>query len=57
MTWKVDSFGKNSWIIVEGTGKYRGISGNGTTKTRIASEFLKLPHRVSDWEGEIELPN
>lgn len=39
MTWKVESFGKNNWIIVEGTGKYFGISGNGTTKTRVASNF------------------
>ena len=57
MTWKIISFGVNSWEIVNGTGKYKGMTGKGTTKTRITSEFLKLPHRISDWEGEIELPN
>ena len=56
MTWKVEAPGKNSWRMVDGTGKYRGISGSGTTKTRVASKFLKLPHRVSDWEGVISLP-
>ncbi len=56
MTWKVEAPGKNSWRMVDGTGKYHGISGSGTTKTRVASKFLKLPHRVSDWEGEISVP-
>ena len=56
MTWKIEGFGKNSWRIVDSTGKYLGMSGSGTTKTRIDSKFLKLPHRVSDWEGEIEFP-
>ena len=56
MKWKIESFGHNTWQIVHGTGKYAGMSGQGTTKTRVESKFLKLSHRVSDWEGEIELP-
>jgi len=56
MKWKVEGFGVNSWSIVAAAGKYAGMSGKGTTKTRVESKFLKLPHRVSDWEGEIELP-
>ena len=56
MEWKVEGFGVNSWRIVTSTGKYKGMSGKGTTKTRVKSKFLKLAHRVSDWEGEIKLP-
>lgn len=56
MKWNVEGAGRNSWRIVTATGKYAGMSGEGTTKTRVDSKFLKLPHRVSDWEGEIQLP-
>ncbi len=56
MKWKVERFGENSWHIVEATGKYAGMTGRGTTKTRVQAKFLKLRHRVSDWFGEIELP-
>lgn len=56
MKWKVERFGENSWQIVEATGKYAGMTGSGTTKTRLQSKFLKLEHRVSDWVGEIKLP-
>ena len=57
MTWKIESFGVNSWEIVKGTEKYEGMTGKGTAKTRVTSQYLKLTHRISDWEGEIELPN
>ncbi len=56
MRWKVVSFGTNSWQIVASTGKYAGMVGEGTTTTRINSKFLKLLHRISDWEGEIDFP-
>ena len=56
MKWEVVGFGVNTWRIVSSTGKYSGVTGTGTTKTRVASKFLKLPHRISDWEGEISLP-
>lgn len=56
MRWEVVSFGVNKWRIVSSTGKYSGMTGTGTTKTRVASKFLALPHRISDWEGEITLP-
>jgi len=56
MKWKVEGLGFNSWRIVAGTGKYAGMSGQGTTRTRVDSKFVQLPQRVSDWEGEIELP-
>jgi hypothetical protein len=56
MKWTIEAFGFNRWRIVAGTGKYAGIRGEGTTRTRVDSKYLKLPHRVSDWEGEIELP-
>jgi len=56
MRWKVTGFGMNRWHIIDATGKYAGMRGHGTTKTRVKSKFLKLKHRVSDWVGEIELP-
>lgn len=56
MRWEVARFGVNNWRIVSSTGKYLGMTGTGTTKTRVASKFLKIPHRISDWEGEITLP-
>lgn len=56
MRWQVASPGFNTWHIVSSTGKYAGMTGQGTTHTRTNSKFLKMPHRISDWEGEIELP-
>lgn len=56
MRWEVVRFGFNEWRIVASTGKYSGMTGSGTTKTRVASKFLALPHRISDWEGEVTLP-
>ena len=32
------------------------MQGHGTSVTRVQSEFLKLQHRITDWEGEIEMP-
>ena len=49
-------FGENKWRIIDATGKYAGMRGRGTTKTRVKSKFLKLRHRESDWNGEISLP-
>jgi len=57
MRWEVVSFGFNKWHIVSSTGKYSGMTGTGTTKTRVASEYLAFPHRISDWEGELTLPD
>ena len=56
MRWEVVAFGVNNWRIVSSTGKYSGMTGSGTTKTRVASKFLALPHRISDWEGEVAFP-
>lgn len=56
MKWDIVGFGENKWHIIDATGKYAGMRGRGTTKTRLKSKFLKLRHRVSDWVGEIELP-
>ena len=57
MKWKIVGVGSNEWKIVTATGKYAGMTGSGTTKTRVDAKFLKLAHRISDWEGEINLPN
>lgn len=56
MRWEVVSLGFNKWRIVSATGKYSGMTGSGTTRTRVASQFMALPHRISDWEGEVNFP-
>lgn len=56
MRWEAVGFGVNNWRIVSSTGKYSGVTGTGTTKTRVASKYLALPHRISDWEGELIMP-
>jgi hypothetical protein len=56
MRWEVVRFGVNTWRIVSATGKYAGMTGSGTTRTQVASKFLIIPHRISDWEGEVTLP-
>ena len=56
MKWEIVAFGSNTWKILTATGKYVGMTGHGTSKTRMESKFLKLTHRISDWEGEVTLP-
>jgi hypothetical protein len=43
MKWKIETFGVNSWRIVAATGKYAGMRGEGTTRTRVDSRYLKPP--------------
>lgn len=57
MKWEIIDPGVNRWKIVSGSGKYLGMTGNGTTKTRVDASKLKLPHRVSGWEGEVDVPS
>lgn len=54
--WHIVSTGQNAWTVIDATGKYAGMRGSGTAKTRINSEFNAQRLRVTDWEGEIELP-
>ncbi|MCG6902744.1 MAG: hypothetical protein LJE68_08685 [Rhodobacter sp.] len=53
MTWQTNPGDLNTWQIVSGTGRFEGIRGEGTAKSRILSEFTALQHLESTWEGEI----
>lgn len=54
--WEAHAGAPNTWEVVGSTGAYAGMKGSGTATSRIASEFTALQHRVTDWEGEITLP-
>lgn len=54
--WEAHRDGPNTWEVIDATGKYRGMTGSGRAITRVESEKLKIQHRVTDWEGEIDLP-
>ena len=56
MRWEVVAFGVNNWRIVSSTGKYSGMTGSGTTKTRVASKFLALPHRILTGKARLPCP-
>jgi len=56
-TWQAIPGALNQWQVAAATGKYKGMTGSGTAKSRIQSEFTAMQHRVTTWEGEIELPN
>ena len=53
-TWQATPGEMNSWQVSDGTGKYEGMTGSGTARSRIQSEFTALQQRVTDWKGEIE---
>lgn len=56
-SWRTHPGGPNTWKVIDATGKYKGMTGSGVSRSRVASEFQALQHRVTDWEGEIELPD
>jgi len=53
--WRRHKEGPNTWQVIDATGKYEGMTGRGKAFTRATSQGLKLPHRITDWEGEIEV--
>ncbi|MAM63052.1 hypothetical protein [Maritimibacter sp. UBA3975] len=54
--WTIVSTAQNAWKVIGATGKYAGMRGSGTARTRIGSEFRAKRFRITDWEGEIEMP-
>ena len=56
MVWQAVPGQMNTWQIVSGTGRFAGIRGEGTAKSRILSEFTALQQLETTWEGEITLP-
>lgn len=54
--WRMVGVGQNEWKVIGATGKYAGMRGSGTARTNTASEFRAQRMRVTEWEGEIDLP-
>lgn len=54
-TWQAIPGEFNQWQVAAGTGKFKGMTGSGTARTRVQSEFTALQHRITTWEGEIVL--
>ena len=54
--WRMVGVGQNEWKVIGATGKYAGMRGSGTARTNTESEFRAQRMRVTEWEGEIELP-
>ena len=54
-TWQAIPGQMNNWQVAAGTGRYEGMTGSGTAKSKIHSEFTAMAHRVTSWEGQIKL--
>ncbi len=54
--WKAEPGKTSTWKIVRATGKYADITGAGTHVTRKDTAKRIMPVRITDWQGEIELP-
>ena len=54
--WKTNGGNPNTWWVVSATGSYFGMTGTGTARTRVDSKFRAMIHRVTEWEGDITLP-
>jgi hypothetical protein len=55
--WQAHQEGPNTWQVIGSTGKYIGMTGEGTATTIVDSIYRSIPHRVTSWEGVIDLPN
>lgn len=45
----------NSWTVVDGTGRYRGMTGSGIATTNIATMYKALPLRETHIVGTVQL--
>ncbi len=58
MTWKAGERGRaNSWIIVSGTGRYDGITGEGIATTGVSVMYNAQPRRKSHIIGTVVIPD
>ena len=58
MSWKAGAMGAaNSWEIVDGTGRYQGMTGSGLATTEIASKYQVMPLRRTYIAGTVTLPD
>lgn len=51
--WQARPGEPNAWQVIGGTGRFAGMTGEGISRSRVASEFLPQQRRVTDWEGEV----
>ncbi|MGY3437817.1 MULTISPECIES: hypothetical protein [unclassified Marinovum] len=57
MRWKAGQQGEaNAWTIVAGTGKYRGMTGEGIATTRVEIMYRAMPQRQSHIVGMVRFP-
>lgn len=58
MTWKAGEQGAaNRWIIVSGTGRYDGMTGQGIATTGVNVMYHAQPRRKSHITGTVMIPN
>ena len=57
MSWKAGEQGAaNTWVIVNGTGKFKGISGEGIATTDIEVMYRAMPLRQTHIVGKMDIP-
>jgi len=57
MHWKAGQQGAaNTWTIVAGTGKYRGMTGEGIATTSVEIMYQAMPRRLSHIVGTVTIP-
>lgn len=57
MLWKAGERGAaNTWSIVQGTGKYQGMTGEGIATTSVEVMFKAMPLRQSRITGTVNIP-
>jgi len=58
MHWKAGERGEaNTWVIVGGTGKFDGMTGEGIATTGVEIMYKALPLRQSHIVGTVTIPN
>lgn len=57
MRWKAGEQGAaNTWVIVDGTGRYEGITGEGIATTAVEIMYKAMPLRQSHIVGTVNIP-
>lgn len=57
MSWKAgEKSAANTWVIVGGTGKFTGMSGDGISTNRVERLFKAMPFMYTHVVGTIEIP-
>lgn len=57
MRWKAGNQGAaNTWVIVDGTGKFKGMTGEGIATTDVEVMYKAMPLRQSHIVGTVNMP-